>query len=141
MYIGQYIHSLDSKNRVFLPVRFRSTNKKFILTRGLESCLFLYDLSSWEKVLQKLEELSLPDKTQERAFKRALLSGAHEAQPDFQGRILIPQPLKEYARIQSEIIIIGVGNRLEIWDHLKWNKYYQQQADVSFRNLAGKLEF
>jgi mraZ protein len=141
MYIGQFIHSLDPKNRVFLPARFRSAQKSFILTRGLESCLYLYDLDAWKKVLQKLEELSLPDKVQERAFKRALLSGAHEAKPDFQGRVLIPQTLKEYASIRSEIIIIGVGNRLEVWDHARWKKYYDQQAGLSFKNLAGKLEF
>jgi MraZ protein len=110
------------------------------MTRGLESCLFLYDIPSWEKVVQKLEELALPDKMQERAFKRALLSGAHEAEPDFQGRILIPQGLREYASIQDEIIIIGVGTRLEIWDSAAWNKYYKQHADVSFKNLAGQLE-
>lgn len=140
MYIGQFAHTLDSKNRVFLPARFRSKNKKFIITRGLESCLFLYDFLSWGKVLKKLEDLALPDKVQERAFKRALLSGAHEAEPDFQGRILIPQGLREYAKIGDEIIIIGVGNRLEIWGRAAWDKYYKQQADVSFRDLAGQLE-
>lgn len=140
MYIGQYIHSLDSKNRVFLPARFRSKNKSFVITRGLENCLYLYDTFAWENVLQKLENLSLADKIEERAFKRVLLSGAHEAIPDAQGRILIPQPLKEHADIKSEIIIIGVGSRLEIWDHAQWNAYYQQHVDVSFKNLAGKLE-
>jgi MraZ protein len=140
MYIGQFIHSLDAKNRIFLPSRFRSKNKTFVVTRGLESCLYLYDLSGWEKVLQKLEGLSLPDKVQERAFKRALLSGAHEAAPDFQGRILIPQTLREYAGIGSDAIIIGVGNRLELWDTARWNEYYAKHADVSFKDLAGKLE-
>ncbi|MHB9154692.1 MAG: division/cell wall cluster transcriptional repressor MraZ, partial [Endomicrobiales bacterium] len=81
-----------------------------------------------------------PDKVQERAFKRALLSGAHEVKPDFQGRVLIPQPLKEYAAIRSEIIIIGVGSRLEVWDQATWKKYYLRHADVSFKDLAGKLE-
>lgn len=140
MYIGQYIHSLDSKNRIFLPARYRSKDKTFILTRGLETCLFLYDLQGWEKVLQKLEALSLPDKTQERAFKRALLSGANEAVPDFQGRVLVPQPLREYAKIKSDIIIIGVGSRLEIWEKEIWDEYYREHADVSFKGLAGQLE-
>lgn len=140
MYIGQFNHTLDVKNRVFLPARFRGKNKTFILTRGLESCLYLYDLSGWDKVLQKLEDLSLPDKIEERAFKRALLSGAHEAVPDTQGRILIPQTLKDYAGVTTEIMIIGVGNRLEIWDRSRWEGYYNAQADVSFKNLAGKLE-
>jgi len=140
MYIGQYVHALDPKNRVFLPAKFREKNKLFVITRGLESCLYLYDVEVWNKVLAKLENLSLKNKLQERAFKRALLSGAHEVTFDFQGRILIPQALKDYAGIDSDIIIIGVGNKLEIWDHKRWNKYYKQHADVSFRSLAGKLE-
>jgi len=140
MYIGQYIHALDIKNRIFLPAKFREKNKSFVITRGLESCLYLYDLSVWNKVLQKLENLSLKNKLQERAFKRALLSGAHEVKPDFQGRILIPQALIGYAGIVTDIIVIGMGNRLEIWDHNRWKKYYKQFADVSFKNLAGKLE-
>ena len=140
MYIGQYIHTLDTKNRIFLPAKFRNKNKTFVITRGLESCLYLYDLDVWDKVLQKLEDLSLKNKLQERAFKRALLSGAHEVNTDFQGRILIPQALKDYAAIMEDIIIIGVGNRLEIWSHDRWKKYYRQHADVSFKNLAGKLE-
>lgn len=140
MYIGQYIHALDTKNRVFLPVKFRGKNKVFVITRGLESCLYLYDAAVWKKVLEKLDNLSLKNKLQERAFKRALLSGAHEVTPDSQGRILIPQALKGYASIVSNIIIIGVGNKLEIWDREAWEKYYEQHADVSFRSLAGKLE-
>jgi len=140
MYIGQYVHTLDPKNRIFLPAKFRNKNKTFIVTRGLESCLYLYDLSVWNKVLQKLEDLSLKNKLQERAFKRALLSGAHEVSPDFQGRILIPQTLKNYAGIKNDTIIIGVGNKLEIWDHSRWNKYYKKHAEASFRTLAGKLE-
>ncbi len=140
MYIGQYVHTVDIKNRVFLPAKFRAKNKKFIITRGLESCLYLYDISVWEKVLEKLDNLSLKNKLQERAFKRALLSGAHEITPDFQGRIIIPQALKGYAAINSEIIIIGVGNRLEVWDHGSWKKYYKAHADLSFKTLAGKLE-
>ena len=141
MYIGQYLHTLDNKNRIFLPARFRKKNKKFVLTRGLESCLYLYDLSSWEKVLEKLENLSLADKQEERAFKRALLSGAHEAVADSQGRILVPQTLRSYAQIkENEVMIIGVGNRLEFWDKSSWNEYYNTQAEVSFKNLAGKLD-
>lgn len=140
MYIGQYIHSIDSKNRLFIPAKFRSNGKLFILTKGLERCLCLYDHKSWSKVLEKLDNLSIPNKLEERAFKRALLSGAHEVEPDTQGRILIPSILKNYARINSMAIIIGVGNRLEIWDQNEWEKYYHEQANVSFKKLASKLE-
>ena len=140
MYIGQYVHSFDTKNRLFLPSRFRHRSALFILTRGLEECLYLYDTAAWQKVITKLEELSLPDKIEERAFKRALLSGANEVVPDNQGRILLPQNLIEYAAIGMEVMIIGVGNRLEIWDNKRWEKYFREKADASFRNMAAKLE-
>jgi len=140
MYIGQYTHTLDTKNRIFLPAKFRSKNKSFVITMGLEGCLYLYDIPVWNKVLQKLEDLPLKDKLQERAFKRALLSGAHEINPDAQGRILLPQALREYAGVGEDAIIIGVGNRLEIWDHKRWKQYCKKHADVSFKNLAAKLE-
>ncbi|OGS19358.1 MAG: division/cell wall cluster transcriptional repressor MraZ [Elusimicrobia bacterium RIFOXYA2_FULL_50_26] len=140
MYIGQYTHSFDSKNRLFLPSRFRTRSALFVLTRGLEECLYLYDTAAWQKVIIKLEELSLPDKIEERAFKRALLSGANEVVPDNQGRILLPQNLIEYAAIGKEVMIIGVGNRLEIWDSKRWEKYFREKADTSFRNMAAKLE-
>lgn len=140
MYIGEYAHAIDSKNRVFLPAKFRQKKKEFILTRGLETCLFLYDVFSWGKVLEKLEGLSLANKLEQRAFKRALLSGAYECAPDFQGRILLPQNLRQYAKIKNEIMIVGVGSRLEIWDGLIWNKYLKEYANVSFRKLAAKLE-
>jgi MraZ protein len=140
MYIGQYNYTVDSKNRLFLPVQFREEKKSFIITQGLEACLFLYDSNGWKKVLTKLDELSLPNKIEERAFKRALLSGANESSPDFQGRILIPKNLKEYAGIITDVMIIGVGSRVEIWDKKKWDKYFKQKADTSFKKLAGKLE-
>jgi MraZ protein len=140
MYIGQYIHSIDLKNRVFLPARFRNKQKSFVITKGLEGCLYLYDIEEWGNVLKKLEALSMPDKTEERAFKRALLSGAHEVEPDSQGRILIPQTLCFYAGVKSETIIIGVGVRLELWDKKKWDKYYKLYAGASFKKLASKLE-
>jgi MraZ protein len=140
MYIGQYIHTIDAKNRLFLPARYRSKKRTFILTRGQELCLFLYDNDGWKRVLQKLEDLNLPDKVQERAFKRTLLSSAYEVVPDAQGRILIPASLKEYAQIQTETMIIGVGNRLEVWENNRWNEYYRQHAESSFRDLSGQLE-
>ncbi|MGA2090363.1 MAG: division/cell wall cluster transcriptional repressor MraZ [Endomicrobiales bacterium] len=140
MYIGQFVHTLDAKNRVFLPARFRNKNNLFVITRGLEPCLNIYDGKMWAKVLEKLDNLAIADKTQERGFKRAFLSGAHEAVCDGQGRILIPQNLKEYAQVLTEIIIIGVGNRLELWDAAKWENYYTRQADPAFKSLAGQLE-
>ena len=140
MYIGQYSHTIDPKNRLFLPSALRGNTKSFILTQGLEGCLFLYDMQTWKKVLDKLENLSLSDKMQERAFKRALLSGAHELAVDTQGRVLIPKNLKEFAQIKLEVVIIGVGNKIEIWDLPKWKKYFKDKAEVSLKKLADKLE-
>jgi MraZ protein len=141
MYIGQYVHTLDKKNRMFLPAKFRNSNKKYFITKGLENCLYLYDLQGWEKVLNKLENLSIENKIEERAFKRAILSGAHELELDSQGRVLVPQPLCEHAKIKSEVMIIGVGVRLEIWDKTRWDSYYESHAKISFKKLSSKLEF
>lgn len=140
MFIGQFEYAIDTKKRVFLPAKFRSGNKSFILTKGLDQSLYLYNSAEWQKVLRKLEELSLPNKIQQRAFKRVLLSGAHKIAPDNQGRILIPQALCDYAGIKNEVMIIGVGNRIEVWNRKNWDKYYKLQANAYFKNLSGKLE-
>src|SRR3989339_466133 len=108
IYIGKFFHSIDEKNRLFLPVDFRGgKHESFVCAQGLEGCLYLYDRRSWQRVLEKLENLSLADKVEERAFKRAFLSGAFEVSADVQGRLLIPQHLREYAKIKNETAIIG----------------------------------
>lgn len=143
MYIGQYSHTIDPKNRLFIPPKFRGKNKFFIITKGLDESLYFYSPDEWQKVLRKLEDLSVPNKMQQRAFKRVLLSGAHELTLDRHGRVLIPKNLCEYAKIArsgSEVMIIGVGSRVELWDRQKWEKYYKSQADAYFRGLAGKLD-
>ena len=140
MYIGQYSHSMDPKNRLFIPPKFREKNKTLIITKGLEESLYLYSHEEWKKVLRKLEDLSVPNKMQQRAFKRVLLSGAHELILDKHGRVLIPQNLCDYAKIDTDVMIIGVGNRVELWNKSKWEKYYRSQANTYFKNLAGKLD-
>lgn len=140
MYIGEYSHAIDAKNRLFLPARLRAKSKSFIITKGLDESLHLYSQEAWKSVLRKLEDLSVPNKLQQRAFKRVLLSGAHELLPDKHGRILIPKNLCEYAGLDSEVRIIGVGNRIELWDKSKWEKYYKNQANAYFKNMAGKLD-
>ncbi|MBN1823170.1 MAG: division/cell wall cluster transcriptional repressor MraZ [Endomicrobiales bacterium] len=140
MYIGEFVYSIDPKNRIFLPVDLRGRNVSFIITRGLEGCLYLFDKKGWAGIINKLENLSLEDKTQERAFKRAMLSGAHEVTVDSQGRILIPQGLKENASIKGDVVILGVGTRIEIWDQKRWKKYYAETAERSYKKLSTKLE-
>jgi len=140
MYIGKYQHLIDAKNRVFIPSAFRAGKKtKFILTQGIDKCLFLYDLLSWKNVLEKIEKLSLQSKVEERAFKRALFSGAYEVVPDAQGRILVPSPLAKYAGFSGETTIVGVGSRVEIWDKELWEDYYLK-ASSSLSAMSDKLE-
>jgi MraZ protein len=139
--MGQYEHGLDGKNRLFLPSRFREKSKgpEFIITQGLERCLFLFPLESWNDLAAKLADLPIANKIEERAFKRILLSNASEAQVDGQGRILIPQILKDYARIQHQVVALGVLRHVELWAKEEWNRY-RRKARVSFDKVAPHLD-
>ena len=139
--MGQFEHGLDDKNRLFLPSRFREKNRgaDFILTQGLERCLFLFPAESWEALAGKLEDLPLANKVEERAFKRILLSAATEAEVDSQGRILIPQNLREYAHIGHDVVVLGVIKHVEIWAKEQWN-HYSKKARASFEKVAPHLE-
>jgi MraZ protein len=141
LFLGQYEHGLDDKNRLFLPARFRDKNKgpDFIMTQGLEGCLSLYPPSAWQSLAAKLDHLPLANKIEERAFKRLLLSAASEVEVDSQGRILIPQLLKDYARIQRDAVVIGVLQHIEIWAKERWELYRQQSRDT-FEKAASQLE-
>jgi MraZ protein len=141
VFIGHYEHGLDDKNRLFLPARFRDKHSgtHFIVTQGLERCLFLFPLKAWESLAGKLADLPLANKREERAFKRMLLSAASEADVDGQGRILIPQLLKDYAEIRKEAVILGVLQHVEIWSKERWEKY-EKRARASFEKAAPHLE-
>jgi MraZ protein len=139
--MGQYEHGLDDKNRLILPSRFREKSRgaDFILTQGLERCLFLFPMDSWDALAAKLETLPLPNKVEERAFKRVFLSAACEAEADGQGRILIPQNLKDYAQINHDVVVLGVVKHVEIWAKEQWN-HYHKSARASFEKVAPHLE-
>jgi len=139
--MGQYEHGLDGKNRLFLPSRFREKSKGrgFILTQGLERCLYLFPLESWNDLAAKLSDLPIANKMEERAFKRILLSNACEAEADGQGRILIPQSLKQYARIHHQVVALGVLKHVELWAKEEWNKY-RQKTRASFEKVAPHLD-
>lgn len=123
MLIGEYEHSLDVKGRLIMPARLRSDiGEKFIITKGLDGCLFVFSQSEWSNFEAKLKELPLTNKNA-RDFVRFFLSGATECELDKQGRFLIVNNLREYANITKEAIIIGVGTRLEIWNKEKWEEY------------------
>lgn len=138
MLIGEYQHTIDAKNRVSLPAKFRKeVGKKVVVTRGLDTCLFVYPIKEWEKIAEKISEMSFGS-ADSRSVNRFLLSGATEGEVDSVGRILIPDFLCNFAGIQDKVVIAGVYTRLEIWSEHSWNEYkrrMEQQADA----LAEKL--
>ncbi len=138
MFIGEYHHSVDDKGRLIIPAKFRDDlGTKFIITRGIENCLFVYSLESWEKIVNKLETLPFTKKDA-RAFIRFFLSGASEAEFDKQGRINITSPLITYANITKECVVIGTGDRLEIWSEESWNNFFISAKD-SMSDIAENL--
>jgi len=142
MWYGEYTHTLDNKDRFILPAKFREKiktlkKKKLYLTRGLDTCLSIYADEAWRKLEEKLEGLSFT-KQISRTFNRLLFSGASEIDIDSQGRIILPEYLKDFAEIKREIVIIGVVNRIEIWDKERWNKFYQANKQ-KFEEMAENL--
>ena len=129
MFMGEYHHNIDDKNRLIIPAKFRlELGDEFIVTRGIENCLFAYSKKNWEKIVEKLESLPFT-KRDARSFNRFFLSGATEAEFDKQGRINITSPLVSYANIKKECVIIGVGDRLEIWSLEEFNNFFDSAKD------------
>ncbi|ADD02747.1 MraZ protein [Thermoanaerobacter mathranii subsp. mathranii str. A3] len=139
MLMGQYEHTIDAKGRVIIPAKFREElGEKFVLTKGLDNCLFVYSLEEWKNIEAKLKTLPLTKKDA-RAFTRFFLAGAVECEIDKQGRILIPANLREYAKIEKDVIFIGVSTRVEIWSKEVWEEY-SNNTDVSFEEIAEHLD-
>ena len=129
MLIGEFHHNIDDKNRLIIPAKFRDEiGDKFVLTRGLDGCLFIYSLSNWEKIVDKLKNLPFTKKDA-RTFMRFFLSGATICEFDKQGRININTSLIEYAKIKKECAIIGVNDRLEIWALEDFNNLMDDNKD------------
>ena len=138
MFMGEYHHSIDDKGRLIIPAKFRSElGDKFIITRGIESCLFAYPEKRWEEIVHKLESLPFTKKDA-RNFTRFFLSGATVAEFDKQGRVNITSPLINYAGIEKECIIIGTGDRLEIWSEDAWNNFFNS-ASINMSDIAENL--
>ncbi|OPX88380.1 MAG: cell division protein MraZ [Pelotomaculum sp. PtaB.Bin104] len=138
MFMGEYQHSVDAKGRLFIPARLREgLGDLFILTKGLDGCLFAYPSPEWRELEQKLKSLPFT-RGDARAFVRFFFSGASECEVDKQGRVLIPGNLREYAKIERDAIVIGVSTRVEIWSAQAWENY-QAQAASSYEELAEKL--
>lgn len=121
--MGEYLHTIDTKGRIILPVKFREElGETFILTKGLDNCLFIYGEQEWELLSAKLKQLPL-SKPEARAFVRFFFAGAMQLVCDKQGRFLIPSNLREHAMLDKDAILIGVSNRVEVWDKNAWTKY------------------
>ncbi len=138
MFIGEYIHTLDSKKRLAVPSRFRSDlGKKAVITRGLDNCLFVYPMDEWKKLAEKLGNLPV-GQSNARGFMRLMLAGAMEVELDSAGRILVPDYLKKYAFLKKQAIVTGVYNRLEVWDKSRWD-VYKQKSESTIGDMAEEL--
>lgn len=137
MFIGEYQHSLDSKNRIIVPSKLRDgLGDKFIISKGLDGCLYAYPVDEWKKFENKLKDLPLTNRDA-RAFVRFFVAGATEIEADKQGRGLIPANLREYAGIEKEIVTIGALNKVEIWSKEKWESY--NESDIDMDSIADKM--
>ena len=138
MFIGEYSHLIDSKKRLAVPSKFRSELKnKIVVTRGLDKCLFVYPMKTWEELAGKLGNLPVGESST-RSFIRLMLAVAVDVDVDAQGRVLIPDYLKDYAGLGKNVVVAGLFNRLEIWDEKKWNDY-KKNAEKNTDEIAEQL--
>ncbi len=139
MFMGEYNHNIDTKGRIMLPSKFREEigEEGFVITRGLDNCIFLYTKKEWDILEEKIKELPLTKKDA-RAFVRFMFSGAASDNCDNQGRIKIPETLIQYASIEKEVVITGALNRIEIWSKKNWEEY-MKNAEESFEEIAENM--
>ena len=138
MFIGEYHHSIDEKGRIIIPVKFREElGDHFIVTRGIENCLFVYSLENWAKITNKLNSLPFTQRDA-RTFNRFFLSGATEVELDKQGRINLPTPLVQHANLLKDCVVIGTGDRMEIWSEESWDNFFNSTKD-SMSDIAENL--
>ena len=137
MFMGEYNHTIDDKGRIIIPSKLRNDlGNNFIVTRGLDGCLFIYSNNEWTNIIDKYK--SLPDTKDKRDFMRVFLSGATICEYDKQGRINIPSALINYAKLNRECIIVGVFDRLEIWSKESWNNFIETNSD-NLSDIADSL--
>ncbi|MBC1976130.1 division/cell wall cluster transcriptional repressor MraZ [Listeria booriae] len=138
MFMGEYQHNIDIKGRLIVPSKFREQlGDQFVITRGLDKCLFAYPLDEWKKVEEKIQTLPLTKKDA-RSFTRFFFSGASECELDKQGRMNIPSNLTSYAALEKETVIVGVASRIEIWSKSEWDAFYDD-AQESFTDIAENM--
>lgn len=133
MFMGEYNHTIDAKGRLIIPAKFREVlGDEFVVTKGMDGCLFVFDNSEWQSFAEKLRSLPMIDK-EVRQFTRFFLAGAASVEVDKQGRILIPSVLRDFAGITKDTVLIGVGSRIEIWSKDRWEGTvtYQDMDEIS----------
>ncbi len=139
MFIGEYTYSIDDKKRLALPVKFRGLlGKKAVITRGLDQCLFIFSTKEWESLAEKINKLPL-SQADVRGFSRLMLGGAMEVSIDSSGRVLVPDYLKKYANLSKKVSLVGVLNRVELWDEETWEKY-KGKTEKEGENIAERLK-
>jgi MraZ protein len=135
MFIGEYSHNLDSKGRLSVPAKFRRNLREgVVITRGLDRCLFVYPQGQWNELAAKLSQLPLSQRNS-RAFARLMLAGAWDCQLDSQGRIIVPEYLRQYASLAKHVVVTGLYNRLEVWDDDLWTEY-KVKAEAASDDIA-----
>lgn len=141
MFMGEYHHTVDEKGRMIIPAKFREDlGSNFVITRGLDQCLFVYPEIEWKQLEEKLKVLPFTKKDA-RAFTRFFFSGATECELDKQGRVNISAPLRQFAQLEKECIVIGVSNRVEVWSKSMWEEYFAK-SEESFSEIAeGIVDF
>ncbi|WP_322183494.1 division/cell wall cluster transcriptional repressor MraZ [Neglectibacter caecimuris] len=139
MLMGEYQHNMDLKGRVTVPSKFREDlGDKFYVSKGLDGCLFVLSSEQWERLVEKVSAIPM---AQGKAIQRYFFSGAAEVEPDKQGRILIPQNLRDHAGLEKDVTVIGAATRAEIWDTARWNAYNDSQTDEAVEASMSFLEF
>jgi len=138
MFMGEYNHTVDAKGRLIVPSKFRDQlGDEFVVTKGLDGCLFVYTLDEWHNVEEKFRSISMTSK-EARKFSRFFFAGAASCEVDKQGRILLPQVLREYADLKKEVVLVGVLSRVEIWDKDRWleNTYDEEEMEEIAERMA-----
>jgi len=138
MFIGEYNHSVDTKGRMNVPAKFREDlGERFYITKGLDNCLFMFPETEWRVFEEKLKALPLTNRNA-RAFVRLFFAGATECTLDKQGRVNIPQSLRDHGQIEKDVIVIGVGTRVELWSESNWNEY-NDPDNISYDDIAEQM--
>lgn len=138
MFIGEYQHTLDNKGRIIIPSKFRDAlGDSFVITKGLDTCLFVYSMEEWNIIQDKLKALPLTNKDA-RAFVRFFFSGANEVSLDKQGRVLLPSNLREHSKLDKDTVVIGVATRIEIWSKDEWENYNSDDS-LGYDEIAERM--